>query len=78
MKAKIKDEKGISPSQQSLVFDGKLLQNNRKLDDYKVQKKSTIYLILKLRGGGKFFQKEINIKFSNISIFFYLIDFISF
>ncbi len=40
----------IPPDQCKLVFAGRLLENDRTLDDYLIQKESTIHIILRLRG----------------------------
>ena len=41
---------GIPIDQMKLVFSKMKLEDNRTLADYNIQQKSTIYLIIKLRG----------------------------
>jgi hypothetical protein len=52
LKKKVKDKEGISPEEQKLIFNGKALEGDRTLSDYKVVMNSTIYLVTRLLGGG--------------------------
>ena len=42
---------GILPYDQRFVFAGRLLELNRTFSDYDIKKESSIYMVVRLRGG---------------------------
>ena len=47
----IQDREGIPPSDQRLVCGGKQLEDGNTLQDYSIQKNSTIYVVMRVHGG---------------------------
>lgn len=51
LKIKIQCKLGIHPEYQELIYNGKILQDNKTLTDYNIKKKETIRLIQKKKKG---------------------------
>jgi len=51
VKSLIENLEQIPPDQQRLIYDGQQIQDDRTLMDYGVHTDSTLYLVLRLRGG---------------------------
>ena len=47
----VEQKEGIPPVQQRLVFDGKILLDNKSVQDYTITDGAIIHLVLALKGG---------------------------
>ena len=46
---KIQEKEGFPPEQQTLIFSKEQLENNKTLADYKIQKQSTLHLVIRYK-----------------------------
>ncbi|PVF95644.1 ubiquitin-domain-containing protein [Serendipita vermifera] len=51
LKDKVEEKESIRPDDQRLLYGGHQLEDHRTLEDYGIQKESTVWLVLRLRGG---------------------------
>lgn len=49
VKAKIQDKEGYPPDQQTLIYAGRYLENNRTISDYQIPNGSTLAIVLRIR-----------------------------
>ena len=52
LKSRLQDISGVPPDQQRLILLGKQLEDGRSLGSYEIQDSKTLYMVLRLRGGG--------------------------
>jgi ubiquitin len=51
IKKKIQAKQQIPWDQQRLIFSGKELEDNKQVQDYDIDKASTLHLVIRLKGG---------------------------
>ncbi|VVT54127.1 uncharacterized protein SAPINGB_P003920 [Magnusiomyces paraingens] len=51
IKEMVQQKEGIPPEQQKLIWDGKQMDDNKTIEEYKISAGATLHLVLALRGG---------------------------
>jgi len=51
IKERVEEKEGIPPAQQRLIFSGKQLNDDKKVQEYRIMAGSVLHLVLALRGG---------------------------
>ncbi len=51
VKRRLQEKEGIRADEQRLIYAGKQLDDKRTMNDYCIKQESTIYMVLRVRGG---------------------------